>query len=120
MEIRGAASDELQTVRSIFDVAMLRVPDLPTMQLLVAAESDRILGGAAVDLDGDRGQIRAIAVRPRRRGQGIGTAIVEEAIERWDPVVATFDERVSPFYETLDFEIEPTGDGRRRGVHSGG
>ena len=121
MNVRGATSGEYQTVRSIFDVAMLQVPDLPTMEVLVATESDRILGGAAVEVDGgrgDRGELHAIAVRPRRRGQGIGTELVEEATERWDPAVASFDERVRPFYETLEFDISPTGNGRLRGVRS--
>ncbi|MDZ7745072.1 MAG: GNAT family N-acetyltransferase [Halobacteriales archaeon] len=118
MEIRGATSEEIQTVRSIFDVAMLQVPDLPRMTVLVAAEANRVLGGTAVETDGERGQLCAIAVRPRRRGQGIGTALVEEATDRWDPVVAEFNERVCPFYESLDFAISPTGNGRFHGVCS--
>ncbi|MFC7176473.1 GNAT family N-acetyltransferase [Halosegnis marinus] len=117
MNVREARPDERLAVRSIFDVAMLQVPDLLSMELLVAVEDDRVLGAAAVEADGigDPGEVHAVAVRPRRRGQGIGTALVAAAEERWDPVVAEFDERVRPFYDALDFEVEATGNGRFRG-----
>lgn len=117
MNVREARPEERLTVRSIFDVAMLDVPNLLACELLVAAEDGRVLGAAAVEAEaiGAPGEVHAIAVRPRRRGQGIGTALVHEAETRWDPVVAEFDERVRPFYERLEFSIEPVGDGRYRG-----
>jgi GNAT superfamily N-acetyltransferase len=121
MDIREARPDEHLTVRSIFDVAMLDVPDFPAKKLIVAAADDRVLGGMAVETDGfgERGEIHAIAVRPRRRGQGVGSQLVGEAERRWDPVVAEFDERVRPFYEALDFDIESVGGSRFRGRKPG-
>ncbi|MFB6117388.1 GNAT family N-acetyltransferase [Halosegnis sp.] len=121
MNIREARQDERLTVRSIFDVAMLRVPDFPKQTLVVAAEDDNVLGAMAVETEGfaEPGEIHAIAVRPRRRGQGIGSRLVEEASRRWDPVVAEFDERVRPFYEAHGFDIQPVGGGRFRGVKPG-
>jgi GNAT superfamily N-acetyltransferase len=118
MHVREADADERLAVRSLFDVAMLQVPDLLAMELLVAVADDRVVGAAAVDADGigDPGEIRAIAVRPRRRGRGIGGALVGAAEERWEPVTAEFDERVRPFYEALGFDVESVGDGRFRGV----
>lgn len=118
MNVREARPDERLAVRSLFDVAMLQVPDLLAMELLVAVADDRVVGAAAVDADGigDPGEIRAIAVRPRRRGRGVGSALVGAAEDRWDPVTAEFDERVRPFYEALGFDVEPVGDGRLRGV----
>ena len=118
MNVREADNDERLAVRSLFDVAMLQVPDLLSMELLVAVVDDRVVGAAAVDADGigEPGEIRAIAVRPRRRGQGVGSTLVAAAEERWTPVTAEFDERVRPFYEALGFDVEPSGDGRIHGV----
>jgi GNAT superfamily N-acetyltransferase len=80
---------------------------------LVACEMERVLG--ALVLDGEA--IAAVAVRRSRRGQGIGTALVETAAGRRDRLVAEYDGDVRGFYESLGFEIKPTSeDGRFRGV----
>lgn len=75
-------------------------------------EGDRVLG--ALVLDGR--EILAVAVRRRRRGQGIGTALVDAAGQGRDRLVADFDGRVRPFWASLGFEISPTEDGRYLGV----
>jgi len=69
-------------------------------------------------LDGE--EILAVAVRRRRRSQGIGTALVAAAGDRREEVVAEFDERVRPFWVALGFDIEDLDEadryrGRRRG-----
>lgn len=67
----------------------------------------------------DRGaRVVAVAVRRRRRRRGIGSALVAAATDRWEPLLATFDPDVRPFYASLDFEIRPVGDEpeRLRGV----
>lgn len=121
MHVREANPSEHLTVRSIFDVAMLQVPDFPDKELIVAAEDDRVLGAMAVETDGfaEPGEIHAIAVRPRCRGRGIGSQLVTEAEQRWDPVIAEFDERVRRFYESHGFDIEPVGEDRLRGWKRG-
>ena len=71
----------------------------------------------ALVLDGER--IAAVAVRRRRRGQGVGTALVEAAADRRRRLVADFDEGVRPFYESLGVDVEAGEDaGRYRGVRS--
>ena len=113
MEVRRAA-DETAAVRGILDAAMLRVEDaaLEEGTTLVAAVEGRLLG--ALVLDGE--EIVAVAVRPGRRGQGVGTALVEAAAaDRRERLTAGFDPGVRPFYESLGFEIE-CDDGRCRGV----
>lgn len=68
-------------------------------------------------LDGE--EILAVAVRRRRRSQGIGSALVEAALEDRDELVAGFDERVRPFWKGLGFEIEDAEEaGRYRGRRS--
>lgn len=122
MHVREATTDDHLAARSIFDVAMLQVPEFHRAELLVAVvgeEQERVVGALAVHAEGlhERGDVEAVAVRPRRRGQGIGTALVEAAEERWTPLVAEFDERVRPFYDALGFEVEPVGDGRFVGTY---
>ncbi|WP_336134587.1 GNAT family N-acetyltransferase [Natronomonas amylolytica] len=112
-DVRVATADDESTVRSICNAAMLEVPEAAVREgtTQVAVDDDRILG--ALVLDGQ--EIEAVAVRPGRRGQGIGTALVEAAAERRDELTAGFDPGVRPFYEKLGFEVE-CEDGRCRGV----
>lgn len=124
MHVREATPDDHLAARSIFDGAMLQVPDFHRAELLVAVvgdddDSERVVGALAVHAEGlhERGEIEAVAVRPRRRGQGIGTALVETAAERWTPLTAEFDERPRPFYEALGFEIETLENGRFLGTY---
>ena len=71
----------------------------------IAVADDRPLGTCV--LDGR--EIEAIAVRRRRRGQGIGTRLVERTAAATDGTLhAEFHRRVRPFYDSLGFAIEPT------------
>lgn len=110
--VREATPGEATTARSVLDAAMLEV-DEETVErslLLVATVEERVLG--ALLLDGR--EIDSVAVRPGRRGQGIGTALIEAAASRRAELTAEFDPAVRPFYEALGFEIECI-DGRCRG-----
>ncbi len=113
MEVRPARPGEQATVRGVLNAAMLSVDDdaLRDGTTLVAAADGRVVG--VLVLDGDR--IAAVAVRPGRRGQGVGTALVEAAAARRDRLVAGFDPGVRPFYESLGFDVERSGE-RCRGV----
>ena len=112
MKVRRVA-DETAAVRGILDAAMIRVEDAALKEgtTLVAAVENRLLG--ALVLDGE--EIVAVAVRPGRRGQGVGTALVEAAADRRERLTAGFDPGVRPFYESLGFEIE-CDDGRCWGL----
>ncbi|WP_226011230.1 GNAT family N-acetyltransferase [Halomicrobium salinisoli] len=118
MRVREATSDDRTAVANVVDGAALAVDDdvlarsLDESETLVAVsdDTDRVLG--ALVLDGDR--IAAVAVRRRRRGQGIGSALVEAAAERRERLVAEFDADVRPFYESLGFEIDAVEGERER------
>ncbi|WP_225335639.1 GNAT family N-acetyltransferase [Halomicrobium urmianum] len=109
MRVREATPDDRAAVANVVDGAVLAVDDdvlarsLDVGETLVAVsdDTDRVLG--ALVLDGNR--IAAVAVRRRRRGQGIGSALVEAAAERRERLTAEFDADVRPFYESLGFEI---------------
>lgn len=106
---------------NVIDGAFLAIdPDtvrerIPT-DVLVAVEEDRVLG--AIVLDGDH--IDAVAVRRRRREQGIGRSLIERAGTQRGTLTASFRPEVSPFYEALGFEIEQTNETRCLGVRPAG
>ena len=54
--------------------------------------------------------VEAIAVRPGRRGQGIGSDLVAEAADRWGRLTAAFDPSKRDFYRQTGFEVSPTGE----------
>ncbi len=122
MRVREASPGNRAAVANVVDGAALEIADdvlaesLERGDALVAVSDDteRVLG--ALVLDGDR--IAVIAVRRRRRGQGIGSALVEAAAERRERLVAEFDADVRPFYESLEFEVAAIEDesGRYRGT----
>ena len=118
MHVQEATSEDLPAVMTVFDSALLET-DAETVReatergdVLLAVRGDRILGACL--LVGE--EIEAVAVRQKRRDQGIATALVEAAAEERDRLVAEFDARVRPFWDSLGFEIEPIGDDRYRGV----
>ena len=75
-----------------------------------AADSATDAGGC----DGDAAHVAAVAVRPHRRGAGLGAALVSAAAAGSDELTADFDARVRPFYDSLGFECREH-DGRIRG-----
>lgn len=113
--VREATVGELPDVLNVIDAAALRTDSgrirgaIDRGEVLVAvAGRKRVLG--ALVLDGE--EIRTVAVRRRRRNQGIGTALVETAANRRNRLVAEFDPRVRPFWAGLGFDIAPSvGDG---------
>jgi GNAT superfamily N-acetyltransferase len=100
-EVRPDAPDERAAALNVLDAAMLRTDRVDEGTLLVALNDGRVVG--ALLLVGER--VDAVAVRRRRRGQGVGRALVEAAGERRGRLVAAFDPDVRPFYESLGFEV---------------
>jgi len=142
--VREARPADLANVLGVLDAAALETDServrasIDRGETLVAVRvgsavepdfPDRLVLGALVLVDDE---IDAVAVRRRRRDQGIGRALVAAAADRRDRLVAEFDASVRPFYEQLGFAIEPVGaDGdagddangdaeRYRGVRTGG
>lgn len=112
VHVREARADERDAALNVLDAAMLESDRADEGTLLVAVEGERVVG--ALVLVGER--IDAVAVRRRRRGQGVGSALVREAGERAGRLVAEFDAGVRPFYEALGFEIRRGETDRFEGV----
>lgn len=142
--VREARADELAAVMNVLDGAALET-DAERVRAIIDCDAaddtddtddgdendatvlvavpESTAGTATIDppivgalvLVGD--QITTVAVRRRRRDQGVGTALVSGAAERRNRLVARFDDTVNGFYESLGFRTEAVGDGdRRRGV----
>ena len=110
MQVREATVGDLPDVMNVLDGAVLDA-DATTVRERIAEDSvlvavsgdgERVLG--ALVLDGTH--IDAVAVRRHRRGQSIGTALVETAADRRERLTAEFDADLRPFYEKLGFDIE--------------
>lgn len=123
-QVREARPEERAAVAGVLDAAALAVDHdalpgrIAAGSVLVAHEDDRVLGALVLDRTGESEtgtcRIEAVAVRPGRRGQGIGTALVRAAASRCDRLVATCDEGVHSFYARLGFDLTATGSGRYR------
>ncbi|ELY97964.1 GNAT family N-acetyltransferase [Natrialba asiatica] len=138
VHVRTAGPDDELDIRRIIDAAMLDPGDVEARidneDVLVAgdrrgvtdefaetpetSERERILGAIVlVPHTDERGaHISAVAVRNRHRNRGIGRELVTRALERERRLTARFDADVRPFYEALEFAIEPVDDRRYRGV----
>jgi N-acetylglutamate synthase-like GNAT family acetyltransferase len=121
MTVRVADPDDHLAVMRILDAAMLETDAddvearIDADDVLVAAEDGRVLGAAVLEPLDDGVFLRSIAVRRSRRAEGIGTALVDRATQRYGRLTAEFDERVRPFYASMDFEMERLSDDRLRG-----
>ena len=121
VRVRPATESERAAVANVIDGAALELAEdvlegaIENGAALVAVtgEDERVLGALVLEAD----RIRAVAVRRNRRGQGIGTRLVEAAAERRDRLVAECDEGARPFWASLGFDVEPAADrGRFVGV----
>jgi GNAT superfamily N-acetyltransferase len=124
VSVRPARPGDLSALLGVLDAAALETDhdraraSVERGQALVAVAGSGTVVGALVREDSE---ITAVAVRRGRRGQGIGTALVDRAGERArreerDALVAEFDRSVRPFYEKRGFDVEPTaGENRYRG-----
>ncbi|MXR50984.1 GNAT family N-acetyltransferase [Halovenus sp. WSH3] len=123
MRVREAAPPEYTELLSILDAAALRTDSdriraaIDRGAVLVALPdrpdgTDAPILGTLV-LDG--ATIRAIAVRPGRRGQGVGRALVAHAQQSSQRLIAECDPGVRPFWEAVGFTITDESGGRLTG-----
>jgi GNAT superfamily N-acetyltransferase len=114
--VRQATPGDLTAVMNVLDGANLAI-DADTVArriendtVLVAGNGPRPLGALVAIPRREGAHIEAIAVRRRRRDQGVGTALVETAATRWGRLTATFDPPVRDFYDSLSFDVESRGE----------
>jgi GNAT superfamily N-acetyltransferase len=108
-EGRGVESDGVADAGVVVGALVLVPHSTVELPDAVAEPADAVAGGAGMHVD-------AVAVRRRRRGQGVGRALVETALERERRLTVAFDPGVRAFYDALGFTVvignEETTDGR--------
>jgi peroxiredoxin/GNAT superfamily N-acetyltransferase len=108
---RGSNDDVVAAMRvlqgALLDIDGSTVRDAaPDGELLLAEAGDWIVGALVVR----DGHIEGVAVRRKRRGEGIGSALVEAAVADEDgTVTADFRAGVRGFWKDLGFEVEQEG-----------
>lgn len=126
--IEPATPDDRLDALRVLDAAMLETDAesvdtaITAGDALVArfARTDAVVGAlVATRPEAGRLHVDAVAVRRARRGRGIGSALVAEAIRRAkgdsdvDAVTAAFVPRLEGFYADLGFAIGGTSEGDR-------
>ena len=112
VELRRGDSDDVVGAMRVLQGALLDIDGstvrdaAPAGELLLATERDWVVG-ALVLRDG---HVEGVAVRRERRGQGIGSALVEAAVlDEGSTVTADFRAGVREFWKNLGFEVEQDG-----------
>jgi protein-tyrosine-phosphatase/N-acetylglutamate synthase-like GNAT family acetyltransferase len=81
--LRPATPGDYHSVTALLDRSGLPLAGVPRdlAGFIVAAQGDRVTGTAAVEVYGSVGLLRSVAVDPELRSAGLGTALVERALE---------------------------------------
>ncbi|MFC6952535.1 GNAT family N-acetyltransferase [Halorubellus litoreus] len=124
--VREATVEAELDVRRVLDGAMLETDAVSDAvargDAFVAVDDERVVGALVlVPLDdvalpeavgGDVGMhVDAVAVRRRRRGRGVGRALVSAALDRERRLTVAFDPGVRAFYDALGFDVVDEGTG---------
>ena len=121
MTVRTADPAEHAEILSILDAAALQTDSEAVREAIergdvfvaTADEQETILGALVLS----NSEIAAVAVRPSRRGQGIGRRLVARAKHDCERLVAVHEESVAHFWRAVGFEpAGGTENGRYRAV----
>jgi ribosomal protein S18 acetylase RimI-like enzyme len=80
--------------------------------LVIGLWSDEVAAACALQVDGPSARLTALAVDPRRRGRGIGRAVIEAAIAHLDVerLDAETDGEAVGFYRSCGFDVSSLGE----------
>jgi len=83
MNIQVAKTTDLPDILALLKAAALPVAGIENHieTVLVARDSERLFGCAAVEVYGQAGLLRSVAVEAARRGEGLGERLTRAALE---------------------------------------
>lgn len=109
--LRNAKSADLPRVKSLLkqnDLPLLGVDECFDNFVIAENENGSLIGVAGVELYGDRGLLRSVAVDDHFRGLGYGGALVQAALSnaraRGVKVIYLFTEDAAAYFQRLGFE----------------
>ena len=112
LTLRDATFEDQPTIRQIVRAANINPTGLDWPRFTVAENDGAIVGVGQLKphRDGTR-ELASIAVIPHRRGQGIGTAVIEELLRReMGTVHLTCRSQLQGYYERFGFRRLETRD----------
>lgn len=112
VDLRRGDNDDVVAAMRVLQGALLDIDGstvrdaAPDGEVLLAEEGDWLVAALVMR----EGHVEGVAVRRERRGQGIGTALVEAAVaDEGGTVTADFRAGVRGFWKDLGFEVEQEG-----------
>jgi N-acetylglutamate synthase-like GNAT family acetyltransferase len=76
-----AGPADVDAARRLLEASDLPAADLDGVELLVARSGGRVVGCVGAELHGPTALLRSLAVDPRRRGEGIGEALLRAVVD---------------------------------------
>lgn len=112
MRVRQSREEDELDVRRVLDAAILDF-SYEGADVRLVAESEGTVLGALLASEHERGggaHVEAVAVRRARRGNGVGSELVQSLTEAYAPVTADCRPGIKDFYEALGFRtVESEG-----------
>ena len=85
ISVNAAEPSQFDRILALLDEARLPTRDLAPSSIdefLLATDAQDVLGAVALERHGDVGLLRSLVVKPDRKGQGLGEAMVRALEER--------------------------------------
>jgi amino-acid N-acetyltransferase len=85
LSVKAAEPKQFERIRALLDDARLPTRDLAPSSVdgfLVATDAQEVIGAVALERYGNVGLLRSLVVTPRRKGEGLGKAMVHALEQR--------------------------------------